>query len=91
LFPWCAFAESDLFLRQPTDLLAQDAGIDVNGADAGLKTMLVGVAQADIKLWDLIPAMFAASFVLSTYWREATYNPSINGMSAVTQSKVSYF
>jgi len=34
-------------------------------------------AQSDKKLWDFLPTMFALSFLVSTYWREAVFVPSI--------------
>lgn len=34
-------------------------------------------AQSDKKLWDLLPTMYALSFLVSSYWREAVFVPSI--------------
>lgn len=34
-------------------------------------------AQSDKKLWDLLPTMYALSFLVSTHWRDAVFVPSI--------------
>jgi NCK-associated protein 1 len=64
----------------PTDVLAADIGVDVETADQTLKVMLRKAApEADKKLWDLLPVMYAVSFSVSTVWREAQYKPFLEG------------
>lgn len=59
------------------DSLSQDVGIDVGVADQALKTMLAQLPSQDRQIWDLLPSMYAISFINSTYWKESTYNPII--------------
>lgn len=61
----------------PVDLLAVEAGIHPGLADPEVKDALVQDAQSDKKLWDLLPTMYALSFLVSSYWREAVFVPSI--------------
>jgi len=35
--------------------------------------------EADKKLWDLLPVMYAVSFAVSNVWREAQYKPFLEG------------
>jgi hypothetical protein len=58
-------------------LLAVEAGIHPGLADPEVKDALVQDAQSDKKLWDLLPTMYALSFLVSSYWREAVFVPSI--------------
>eukprot|EP01133_Synstelium_polycarpum_P006513 gene6513-7543_t len=62
------------------DTLALDAGLDVGVADQYLKVFLRKVAggDADKRVWDLLPVMYAACFN-STFWREALYRPAVEG------------
>eukprot|EP01114_Cavostelium_apophysatum_P008095 TRINITY_DN2037_c0_g1_i3.p1 TRINITY_DN2037_c0_g1~~TRINITY_DN2037_c0_g1_i3.p1 ORF type:complete len:968 (+),score=390.05 TRINITY_DN2037_c0_g1_i3:690-3593(+) len=63
------------------DALAADCGIDVGTADQALKKFLSkAIGSADAPLWDLLPFMYAAS-LNSTIWKEATFNPVIEGHS----------
>jgi NCK-associated protein 1 len=64
----------------PTDVMALDIGIDVETSDQPLKVMLKKASpEADKKLWDLLPVMYAVSFPTSTIWREAQYRPFLEG------------
>jgi len=57
----------------PIDQLAHDSGIDTGTADQVLKKFLnKAIGSADAPLMDLLPYLFAASFI-SNYWREAQY------------------
>lgn len=59
------------------DTIAQDAGIDVGVADQTFKVMLSQLPGQDKEVWDLLPAIYAVSFITSTYWKESSYNPII--------------
>jgi hypothetical protein len=61
------------------DSVAHDYGVDTGTADPNLKTILLQMAQGDIKLWDMIPAMYAVSVVVSQYWRDAVFNATVGG------------
>ncbi|EGG24359.1 component of SCAR regulatory complex [Cavenderia fasciculata] len=59
------------------DTIALDAGLDVGVADQYLKLFLRKIStEADKKLWEMLPIMYAVSFQ-STFWKEATYRPSL--------------
>ncbi|EFA80340.1 component of SCAR regulatory complex [Heterostelium album PN500] len=62
------------------DTLALDAGLDVGTADQYLKVFLrkLSATEADIKLWDLLPVMYAVCFN-STFWKDAFYRTAIEG------------
>jgi len=64
----------------PMDTLAHDIGVDVGVADQELKTILITSAQSDSKLWNLLPTLYASSFAVSTYWRDAVYRPAIEAI-----------
>lgn len=59
------------------DSMAQDAGVDVSIADQPLKVALLPLSTSDRALWDLLPAAYAASFLISTHWKDAIYNPQL--------------
>lgn len=59
------------------DSMAQDAGVDVSIADQPLKVALLPLSTSDRALWDLLPAAYAASFLISTHWKDAIYNPHL--------------
>jgi NCK-associated protein 1 len=63
----------------PMDAFALDCGVDVGIADPELKEIFLPETQGDKKLWDLLPVLYASSFVVSTYWKDALYVPSIEG------------
>jgi hypothetical protein len=72
------------------DSMAQDAGVDVSIADQPLKVALLPLSTSDRALWDLLPAAYAASFLISTHWKDAIYNPSLeafeNNMHVLTRT-----
>ena len=59
------------------DSMAQDAGVDVSIADQPLKVALLPLTTSDRALWDLLPAAFAAAFLISNHWKDAIYNPTL--------------
>lgn len=59
------------------DSMAQDAGVDVSIADQPLKVALLPLSTSDRALWDLLPAAYAASFLISTHWKDSIYNPQL--------------
>lgn len=59
------------------DSMAQDAGVDVSIADQPLKVALLPLSTSDRALWDLLPAAYAAAFLISSHWKDAIYNPTL--------------
>ncbi|KYQ89693.1 component of SCAR regulatory complex [Tieghemostelium lacteum] len=60
------------------DVLALDSGLDVGIADQYLKVLLKkSCSEADKKIWDLLPVMYALCFYGSA-WKDASFKPPID-------------
>lgn len=75
-YPPNTFMFPDLLL---TDTLAMDLGLNQSTSDQALKVVLKkATSEADKKLWELLPVLYACSFT-SSYWREAQFRPHLEG------------
>eukprot|EP01125_Pyxidicula_operculata_P020595 TRINITY_DN7641_c0_g1_i1.p1 TRINITY_DN7641_c0_g1~~TRINITY_DN7641_c0_g1_i1.p1 ORF type:complete len:1170 (-),score=225.67 TRINITY_DN7641_c0_g1_i1:25-3507(-) len=62
----------------PMDSLAIDMGIDVGIADHELRSVLLPFVQKDKSLWqNALPVMYAISILVSDYWKNAKFLPTI--------------
>lgn len=75
-YPANVFMFPDLLL---SDTLALDLGLTSSTSDQALKVVLKkATTEADKKLWELLPVLYACSFT-STLWKDAQFRPHLEG------------
>lgn len=75
-YPSNVFMFPDLLL---SDTLALDLGLATSPSDQALKVYLKkATTEADKKLWELLPVLYACSFS-STLWKDAQFRPHLEG------------
>lgn len=61
-----------------SDSLAMDLGLAPSTSDQSLKVIIKkATSEADKKLWELLPVLYAVSFATSTFWKDAQFRPHI--------------
>jgi NCK-associated protein 1 len=76
-YPPNIFMFPDLLL---SDTLALDLGLAPSTSDQALKVVLKkATTEADKKLWELLPVLYAVSFATSSFWKDAQFRPYLEG------------